>query len=339
MGEPAWELSAAGKERLGYVPQKIDLYPWMKIRQITAYTGAFYPRWNKALVERLLREWELNPEDRVGLLSVGQTQKLAIILALGHEPDLLVLDEPAASLDPVARRQFLATLLAMVGERTVLFSTHITSDLERVADRVAVLKDGKIVYSRELDALKDGVKRLHVQAAAPLPNGSFRVPGMLHAKVTGNEAVVSVQDFTADLPERIAQQWASVLPHYRKKHLLVTTLIALFFLAIPMFTMEFVGTSDIAPTSVAVIFLTCLAAGLWTLHHPVLGVGAGGAGVRHPEALRHFSDRLSVIQPPTRAGFPNPGRRRQKVLTVSCRPDCFANSNPASGCGSDWRPL
>jgi ABC-2 type transport system ATP-binding protein len=209
LGEPAWKLSAAGKERLGYVPQKIDLSPWMKIRQITAYTGAFYPRWNKALVERLLREWELNPEDRVGPLSVGQTQKLAIILALGHEPDLLVLDEPAASLDPMARRQFLETLLDMVGARTVLFSTHITSDLERVADRVAVLKDGKIVYSGELDAPKDSVKRLHVQSVAPLPNGSFRVPGMLYAKVTGNEAVVSVQDFTADLPERIAQQWSA----------------------------------------------------------------------------------------------------------------------------------
>lgn len=209
LGEPAWELSAAGKERLGYVPQNPDLCPWMNIRQIAAYTGAFYPRWNKALVERLLRDWELNPEDRVGLLSVGQTQKLAIILALGHEPDLLVLDEPVASLDPMARRQFLETLLAMVGERTVLFSTHITSDLERVADRVAVLKDGQIFYSGELDALKDSVKRLHVQAAAPLPNGSFRVPGMLHAKVTGNEAVVSVQDFTAELPERIARQWSA----------------------------------------------------------------------------------------------------------------------------------
>jgi hypothetical protein len=74
------------------------------------------------------------------------------------------------------------------------------------------------------------------------------------------------------LGDNIAHPWASVLPHYRKKHLLVTTLIALFFLGIPMFSMEIVGTSDIAPTSVAVIFLTCLAAGLWTPHHPVLGV-------------------------------------------------------------------
>src|SRR5262249_34690758 len=68
-----------------------------------------------------------------------------------------------------------------------------------------------------------------------------------------------------------ARPWASLLPHYRKKHLLVTTLIALFFLGMPMFAMELVGTSAIAPTSVAVIFLTCLAAGLWTLHHPLLG--------------------------------------------------------------------
>jgi ABC-2 type transport system ATP-binding protein len=209
LGEPAWELSAAGKKRLGYVPQEINLSPWMKVRQITAYVGAFYPKWNKALVDRLLGEWELNPAARVGPLSPGELQKLAIILALGHEPDLLVLDEPAASLDPLARRQFLETVLDMVGERTVLFSTHITSDLERVADRVAILKDGRIVYSGELDALKDNVKRLSIQAAAPLPNGSFGVPGMLHAKVTGNEAVVSVQDFTADLPERIAQQWSA----------------------------------------------------------------------------------------------------------------------------------
>lgn len=102
--EDAWWLSAESKARLGYVPQEVRLYPWMRVRQMIAYTAAFYPAWNSDLVARLLREWELPPNDRIGPLSVGQLQKLAIILALGHEPDLLILDEPVASLDPVARR-------------------------------------------------------------------------------------------------------------------------------------------------------------------------------------------------------------------------------------------
>src|SRR5436190_5676248 len=105
----------------------------------------------------LLADWTVATNDKVCILSVGTLQKLAIVLALGHEPELLVLDEPAASLDPAARRDFLRTILdiAVDGRRTILFSTHITSDLERVADRVAILRDGKIVYDGELDELKE----------------------------------------------------------------------------------------------------------------------------------------------------------------------------------------
>jgi ABC-2 type transport system ATP-binding protein len=210
LGELAWSLSAAAKARLGYVPQEVSLYPWMRISQLIDYTAAFYPRWNRSLAQRLLGEFELDSRARVGPLSTGQLQKLAIVLALGHEPDLLVFDEPVASLDPGARRQFLKTVLDVAGAgRTCLFSSHITSDLERVADRVAVLKDGRIVYQGEMDALKDQVKRLQVIAAAPLPNGSFRVPGMLHCSVSGNQAQVSVNGFTPDLPAHIARQWAA----------------------------------------------------------------------------------------------------------------------------------
>jgi ABC-2 type transport system ATP-binding protein len=213
LGEDAWDLSADAKARIGYVPQVITLYPWMRVRQLVnymSYTAAFYPRWNDALVGELLTKWEVAASDKVGVLSVGTLQKLAIVLALGHEPDLLVLDEPAASLDPAARRDFLRTLLdiALDGRRTVIFSTHITSDLERVADRVAILRAGRIVYDGALDELKESVKRLHVQADAPLP-ATFSVPGAVRLSVEGNEALVSVRDASPQLVDEIRSRYAA----------------------------------------------------------------------------------------------------------------------------------
>jgi len=157
LGEDSWTLSAEAKSRIGYVPQVVNLYPWMKVRHFIDYTAAFYPNWNHELVARLTKEWDIPREDRIGPLSVGQLQKVAILLALGHNPDLLILDEPAASLDPLARRQFLQMIidLAEPGKRTVLFSTHITSDLERAADSVAILKSGRIAWQGLLEDLKE----------------------------------------------------------------------------------------------------------------------------------------------------------------------------------------
>ncbi len=157
LGEGAWNLSAAAKARIGYVPQVVNLYPWMRVRHLIDYTAAFYPHWNHDLVARFTKEWDIPRDDLLGPLSVGQLQKVAILLALGHDPDVLILDEPAASLDPLARRQFLQLIieLAEPGRRTVLFSTHITSDLERVADSVAILKDGRIAWHGLIEDLKE----------------------------------------------------------------------------------------------------------------------------------------------------------------------------------------
>jgi len=157
LGESSWSLSAAAKARIGYVPQIISLYPWMKIAELVRYTASFYENWNDDVADRLMRDWQLSATDRVGALSVGQLQKLSILTAVAHEPELLILDEPAASLDPLARRQFLELIIDMAepGKRTVLFSTHITSDLERVADRVAILKEGRIAHFGLLEDLKE----------------------------------------------------------------------------------------------------------------------------------------------------------------------------------------
>ena len=211
-GENAWDLSAAAKARLGYVPQEVTSYPWMRVRQVIAYTAAFYSRWNQPFVDQLCRRWHVPLEDRVGALSTGQLQTVGIVLALGHQPELLVLDEPVASLDPSARRQFLRTLLELLEDtrQTILFSTHITSDLERVAQRVAILGDGRIRFHGELDELKDRVKRLRImsssQSASRGPSLTIRtVPSRSRNTSTGAAAVPCTSAFSIRLRSAIAK--------------------------------------------------------------------------------------------------------------------------------------
>ncbi len=214
LGDDAWHLSAESKARLGYVPQEVVSYPWMRVRQVIAYTAAFYPTWNQPLVDDLCRRWHLPLEDRVGPLSVGQLQTLGIVLALGHEPELLVLDEPVAALDPAARRQFLKILLDIIDnventkgpDRTILFSTHITSDLERIASRVAILRNGQIGFHGELGDLKDRVKRLRITAPTDLP-ASFSIAGALRTEVDGPVATVSVNNFGDGLVDELRKTW------------------------------------------------------------------------------------------------------------------------------------
>ena len=172
------DLPPTAKGRLGYVPQTVYLYAWMKVRHVIAYTASFYANWDHAWTGEIVDRWRVPLDDRVQNLSPGQLQTVALVLALGHRPELLVLDEPVASLDPIARRDFLKSLLELTndGSRTVLFSTHISSDLERVASHVAILREGRIVCCAEQDDLKDRFKRLRLSSSQSFPR-DFAVPG------------------------------------------------------------------------------------------------------------------------------------------------------------------
>ena len=203
LSDNPWNFKEATKEKLGYVPQSDRLYPWLTVRELINYTASFYSHWNETLVEKLIKEWGVNKDDKVGLLSEGQAQKVSIILSVGHEPELLIFDEPVASLDPSARRQFLKTILEILSDRecTIFFSTHITSDLERVADRVAILKSGTIAFSGELDSLKEEVKRLRIYTERPLVD--FKLDGLIHCELSNKEAIVSIRGFNPELKSYI----------------------------------------------------------------------------------------------------------------------------------------
>ncbi len=182
-GAPALALDNARKQRLGYVPQQPQSFGWMKVGQLMDYLAQLYPQWQRAHADALLKRWGLDPAQAIGTLSPGQAQRLAVVRALAPRPALLVLDEPASALDPVARRELLRDIVeqAIDNGTTVLFSSHIISDLERVASHVAFLHEGRILLNQPLDELKSQTVRLLVPAAGTtqLP---VRLPGELVRK-------------------------------------------------------------------------------------------------------------------------------------------------------------
>jgi ABC-2 type transport system ATP-binding protein len=170
-GEPVTALNDQVRANIGYVPQKAELFEWLTPLQLLDYFKALYPRWNTAKVDGLMQRWGFSGDmanKQIGKLSGGEKQRLSIIRALAHDPKLLVLDEPVASLDPVGRREFLHELIDSVIERdtTVIFSTHILSDLERVALDVAFLQGGKITLQAPLDELLESAHRITGSGAA-----------------------------------------------------------------------------------------------------------------------------------------------------------------------------
>lgn len=209
-GDDSWDLSAETKGRIGYVPQVFKTFPWMTLEQMAHYNAAFYARWDRDLVDKLFSRWSLPRQQSVGTLSPGQMQRLALVLSLGHRPELLILDEPVASLDPLARREFLREIMdvAQDSERTVLFSTHITSDLERVASHIAILREGRISFFGEMDELKDRFKRVRVTAESNLPS-SFRVPGAARTEVVGRTALAAVPDLSVGVIGEITAKYSA----------------------------------------------------------------------------------------------------------------------------------
>lgn len=209
-GQDAAQLDDAARARIGYVPQHSDLFESFTPAQLLAYFRSFYPRWNEAKVEGLMSRWDIDRDKPIRKLSGGQKQRLSIIRALAHEPDLLVLDEPVASLDPAGRRDFLRELVGEVLDRgaTVVFSTHILSDLERVAFNIAFLSQGRIALQAPLDELLEQVRAFtgSVTEMAALMARLGVQPLKRTALQAGRERVLVRLPADAALPEGVAAE-------------------------------------------------------------------------------------------------------------------------------------
>jgi ABC-2 type transport system ATP-binding protein len=155
--------------RIGCLSEDRDLPDWMRIDEMLRYMQAFYPTWDERFADELCRRFELEPRQRVGTLSRGQRARAGLITALAHRPDLLVLDEPSSGLDPIVRQDILSAIVRTVADegRTVLFSSHLLDEVERVADRVAMVHEGRLVISDAMDQIKLVHRRFTVRFAQP----------------------------------------------------------------------------------------------------------------------------------------------------------------------------
>jgi ABC-2 type transport system ATP-binding protein len=207
-GHASSALPERMKARIGFVPQQDELVSLMTGEQQLALIASFYKNWDKKLIARLVREWELPLDRRISKLSGGERQKLSTLLALGHRPELLILDEPASSLDPVARRRFMQEVLAIAGDqgRTIVYASHIVSDLERVTQTVWILREGTLAWQGELDAIKESVVRLTLRADREL-DPLLKLPNQLQCQVHGRTAIATVTDWRNDQLAVLAQQF------------------------------------------------------------------------------------------------------------------------------------
>jgi ABC-2 type transport system ATP-binding protein len=143
------------RQRVGYVSQEQNFYPWMTARTVGDFVSGFYPGWDGAIYESLLRRLDLPAERKLSQLSGGTRVKVALALSLAHRPQLLILDEPTAGLDPVARREFLEIVRdqATKHEMTTFFSTHLIDEVELAAHRLAIVEAGTTRFEGTVDAL------------------------------------------------------------------------------------------------------------------------------------------------------------------------------------------
>jgi ABC-2 type transport system ATP-binding protein len=170
------------KRRIGYVSEDQILPPFLRVREVIALHRNLFPTWDDPLASEIGARFQLPLNDRIGKLSKGQARQVALLCAIAHRPELLLLDEPAGGLDPAARREFLETSIELLNASgaTILFSSHYMNDVERMAGRVVLIHEGRLLVDRELDLLREEHCVVRLPHTAQLTRERvFALPGCL----------------------------------------------------------------------------------------------------------------------------------------------------------------
>jgi ABC-2 type transport system ATP-binding protein len=196
LGEDSLRLSAQTHGRVGYVAEGHHLIQNYRVRRLIGLCKGLSRQWNGALFGHLLEMFRLPLDRRVKELSAGMRAQLNLALAMAVDPELLILDDPTLGLDTVARRQFLELAIDVIQRqgRTILFSSHILGDVERIADRVGILVAGKLVVDCTLEQLKERIRRLRVIFPAQAPEDLY-ITEIVNRRAQGREMILTVANW------------------------------------------------------------------------------------------------------------------------------------------------
>ena len=208
-GNDPFLIGAEDRQRLGYMSEKAMISPFARVRTVLNLGRELYPSWNPALADALIAKYGISPRKRLTSLSQGSQRIFSFILAIAPRPSVLLLDEPAANLDVVARREVLDDILELIRDCgcTVLFSTHILSDVERVADEIGILADGTLRVSEPLDSLKGSIRQVRFFGfRGGAPGGD--IPGSYRTVRSRDEITVTMRIDSGATPEDLAARWS-----------------------------------------------------------------------------------------------------------------------------------
>ncbi len=186
------------RQRVGYVAEGQQLYQWMTIKEILWFNGSLYKNWDTDYAYSLIKRFELDPKDKIKNLSRGMLSKLSLTLALGHRPELLILDEATSGLDAIVRREFLDSIVELVNDEghSVVISSHLLTDMERIVDEIGILHQGHITESGSLEDFKNSYRKVKLSFEEP-PQNSFHLPDTINEKHSGREAIITFRNYSS----------------------------------------------------------------------------------------------------------------------------------------------
>ncbi len=198
------------KRLVGFASEDLRLYKAATLAWHMGFVRSIYPEWDPAYAEKLLRRFGLKGEQRIKGLSHGQRVKAALLLVLARHPRLLLLDEPTTGLDPVARHEVLGELMEVLAdeERTILFSSHNTLDVEQISDQITFIDQGRIIDTGDKESFLDRWRRLRLEVPAGLALPAL--PGVVHRNGSGRLAVITTDRFEPAMAAAYSQAGATV---------------------------------------------------------------------------------------------------------------------------------